>query len=534
MALDFVGSRLVDAAKLHRDHLALWIAGTEYSYESLFETACTMAAEWQRTTADDAPIGIVCQQSLAAYTGILAAMLCGRPYLPVNPFEPHERQRMTFDIVRPAVLVCDAATLESAKRHQSEQGGEPVVYLTADDGQVTKLPEMILPRTPLDAFTPSGALDSTTYILFTSGTTGQPKGVRIVQRNLIAYIEASRKFLPLVPEDRCTQFFALTFDLSVQDTFVTWLAGASVWVMSMTDSLDRLGFVRNHGITCWYSVPVTAANAQRLGQLPPNAAPSLKYSAFCGEALPTSVAMAWQDACPNSQILNLYGPTEATLSITYCRFDRKSPRMAESLTVPIGQAQHEQFAVVVDEHGKPVASGDEGELLLGGSQVSPGYINNPEANETRFFEGDVGGSGHQRWYRTGDWVLNDPEIGLVFKRRIDDQLKVAGYRIEMQEIEEVLRTAAGTPTVAVVPWQSNGMGGAAAVVGFVCGSTLPHADILKACREVLPKPLVPRKLIDLAELPTNSNGKIDRKVLKALLAEGVPNGASDAEKRQVA
>lgn len=531
MAIDFVGSRLVDAAKLHRDRLALWIAGTEYSYEKLFDTACTLAAELQRTTAEDASIGIVCQQSLSAYAGILAAMLSGRTYIPVNPYEPYERQALTYEIVAPVVLVCDEQTLEVAKRHQAALATAPEIYFADIDGTV-RSPEAVVTPTPLDAFTPTGTLDSSTYILFTSGTTGQPKGCRILQRNLIAYIDAVGKFLPLTPDDRCTQFFALTFDLSVQDTFVAWLSGASVWIMSTMDALDRLGFIRNHGITTWYSIPVTAANAQRLGQLTPNAAPTLRYSSFCGEALPTSVAIAWQAACPNSKIFNLYGPTEATLSITYCQFDAGSRKMAESLTVPIGRAHEGQFAIVVDDKNVPVPPGAEGELLLGGTQVGPGYVNNHEAN-ARFFDGEIGDSGPQRWYRTGDLVLNDPDIGLVFKRRIDDQLKIGGYRVEMQEIEAALREASGTPTVAVVPWQNNGMGGAAAVVGFVSGCTLPHKEVLARCKDLLPKPLVPRKLIDIAELPTNSNGKVDRKVLKALLAEDAPATAT-AAKRQVA
>lgn len=511
-----LGSRLLDAAKLHEDRLALWIGGVEYSYRALFDTACTLAAELQRTTAADASIGILGQQSFSSYVGILAAMLCGRPYVPVNPFEPYERQRMTFEIAPPAVLICDPATQEVAARHQSELDGAPAIYIADGVAEIRKLPDQAVPSVGLDTFSPTGTLDSSTYILFTSGTTGKPKGVRILQRNVLAYMEAIGKIMPLRPDDRCTQLFALTFDLSVHDTFYTWLSGASVWVMLMEDQLDRLAFVRKHGITSWYSVPVTAANAQRLGQIRPNAAPTIRYSSFCGEALPTSVALAWQEACPNAKIFNLYGPTEATLSLTYCEFDPNSS-MVDSLTVPIGRAQHGQFAIAVDEKGMPVPPGAEGELMLGGSQVSPGYTNNPEANATRFFETEIGNSGKQRWYRTGDWVLNDPEHGLVFKRRMDDQMKVGGYRVEMQEIEAVLREASGTPTVAVVPWQLNGVGGANAVVGFVCGSDVPHKDIIRRCQDFLPKPLVPRKLIDLEDMPTNASGKIDRKVLKALI-----------------
>lgn len=532
MEPDAIGSRLVKSAQLHCDRLALWVGETEYSYGTVFGAACTLAAELDRTVGPDAPIGILGQQSFSSYVGLLAALLCGRPYVPVNPHEPYERQRAVFDIVQPAAFVCDEATFESATRHRDDMGYPAEIYI-ADAMSVRKLPDHIVEPTPLDGFSATCTMDSSAYILFTSGTTGLPKGVRILQRNVAAYVDAIAKFAPLHREDRSTQLIALTFDPSVHEMLTTWLAGASIWVMGPEDALDRLAFVRKHAITCWYSVPVTASNAQRFGLLRPNAAPSLRYSSFSGEALPTSVALAWQIACPNSAIFNLYGPTEATINMTYCRFDARSS-MVDSPTVPIGQPNHGQFCVVVDKHGHPVPYGGEGELMLGGTQVSPGYINNPEANAKLFFEGEIGDSGVQRWYRSGDLVLNHREHGLVFKRRIDDQLKIGGYRVEMQEIEEAVRTAAGTAAVAAIPWSENGVGGADAIVAFVCGCDLPHAEVLKRCRDLLPKPLVPRKLIDLLEMPTNNSGKVDRKVLKALLGRQAASTAAPEVIKRVA
>ncbi len=532
MKVDTLGTRLIDAAERHQNRLALWIGGTEYSYRDLFDTACTLAAELDRTTPADAPIGILGQQTFSAYVGVLASLLCGRPFAPVNPHEPHDRQHVMLQIVKPGALVCDAASLTSAERHGAELGCDPGIFITDGPARVRRLPDSILPLTPLEGFSPTATPDSSAYILFTSGTTGQPKGVRMCHRNVVPYLDAVEKFAPLTPEDRVTQLFALTFDPIVHDLFVTWAAGASVWLMLAEDALNRLAFVRKHKITCWYSVPVTAANANRMGQLVPNSVPSLRYSSFCGEALPTSVVQAWQAACPNSAVFNLYGPTEAG-AITYARYQPNSA-MDDSLTIPIGQANHGQFAIVVDANGVPVAPGEEGELMLGGPQVGPGYINNPEANSRRFFEADIGGSGPQRWYRSGDWVLNDPEIGLVFKHRVDDQLKVGGYRVEMQEVEEILRRASETSTVAVVPWRENGIGGADALVGFLAGCDVSHAEVIRRCRELLPKPVVPRKLIDVAELPTNKNGKVDRKVLKALLGQRIVETLEAAPKRKIA
>lgn len=523
-----MGARLTDAAKLHVDRLALWLAGTEYSYRDLFDTACTLAAEIERTTPADAPVGILGHQSFATYVGVLAATLCGRAYAPVYPAEPLDRQKVIFGIVKPGALVCDTRMLDIARDHRETLGYLPEVYTIDAVAAVHKLSGEKVADTLLARFTPTGTVDSSAYILFTSGTTGTPKGVRMLQRNVLPYLDAVAEFAPMTPDDRCTQMFALSFDAAVHDLFVAWMAGASLWTMSVEDTLDRIGFIRKHAITCWYSIPVTAANTDRLGQLTPGVAPTLRYSSFCGEALPTSVAMAWQRACPNTAIFNLYGPTEAG-AITYCKFDPESA-MVDSLTVPIGQANPGQFAIVVDTNGVPVGPGVEGELMLGGPQVGPGYINNPEANATRFFEADISGSGVQRWYRSGDWVLNDAEIGLVFKYRLDDQLKIGGYRIEMQEVEEILRKASDTATVAAIPWQENGIGGANGIIAFLSGCTLPHAEVLRRCRQLLPKPVVPRKLIDVAELPTNKNGKVDRKVLKAMLGEVTPSQAKTAKR----
>jgi len=525
MNADILGSRLVNIARLNRDRLALWLGGDEYSYRELFETACALAEELDRSTPADATVGVLGHQAFASYVGLLAATLAGRPYAPVYPGEPMERQEVIFGIVRPAALICDETMIDAARHHREKLGNAPDIYRVDGVSAIRKLPDLSLPPVSIDDFSAKGTPDSGCYTLFTSGTTGTPKGVRMNQRNVLPYLDAVARFAPMRPDDRATQLFALSFDASIHDLFVSWTAGASVWAMSAVDTLDRLAFIRRHGITCWYSIPVTAANAHRLGQLGPNSLPSLRYSSFCGEALPTSVAQAWQAACPNTAIFNLYGPTEAG-AITYARYEPNSA-MDDSLTVPIGQANHGQFAIVVDKNGVPVAPGEEGELMLGGPQVGPGYINNPEGNTARFFEADIGGSGLQRWYRSGDWVLNDPEIGLVFKHRIDDQLKIGGYRIEMQEIEEILRRASETATVAAVPWHENGVGGADAIIGFVCGSSVPHTEILRRCRDVLPKPVVPRKLIDVEELPTNKNGKVDRKVLKALL--GAPKTVAEEQ-----
>jgi len=255
-----------------------------------------------------------------------------------------------------------------------------------------------------------------------------------------------------------------------------------------------------------------AAMARRLDRLAPNGLPDLTLSLFCGEPLPLSVVEDWARAAPGSRILNLYGPTEATIAITAQEYVPASPGASQPAVVPLGSAFPNSAAIVVGD-GRVLS--DSGELWLGGAQISDGYINNEAENRAKFVRHKFPGYPYESWYRTGDVVRLDPTHGLLYQGRMDEQIKVQGYRVELLEIEEALRRVSGTTEVAAVPWPIGEGGAAEGIVGFVCASTATEREIIAASRTRLASYAAPRKIMFVDSLPLNANGKVDRKALRS-------------------
>jgi non-ribosomal peptide synthetase component F len=301
-----------------------------------------------------------------------------------------------------------------------------------------------------------------------------------------------------------TQLFDQTFDLSVHDMFACWGSGATLYCPS--DSARRIPhqFVRRHELSCWFSTPSTIALLGRLRMLRPDDFPTLRLSLFCGEPLPKRLAGEWLKAAPRSVVENLYGPTETTIAITAFRVPRDLAGLPD--IVPIGTALPGQMAVVDAPQGEP------GELALGGSQVTAGYWRQDALTEQRFKTR----AGH-RWYLTGDRAVFDGAT-LHFLGRLDRQVKIAGHRVELQEIESVLREAAGCDSVAALAWPIDSDGLAQGVVGVVTEESAPDAAMTALLRQRLAPYMVPARFLRLAEWPLNTNGKTDYTLLQTLVS----------------
>jgi D-alanine--poly(phosphoribitol) ligase subunit 1 len=477
-------NRVLAAAHSHSTRLAIWADGDTLSYEALFSQADALAARLSEELPDGAALGLFLDRGIPAIVGILAAVLSSRPYLPLNPAFPGERLAAIINVARPGAILTDATTEGPAGALMS-QLVEPVLLLRADGTPIMR--------------NAKGAPDQagTAYLMFTSGTTGVPKGVRVIDENVCAYLDGIAPITDLQPNDRATQFFDLSFDLSVHDVFVTLCAGASMHILPKTLSLAIVDFVNEQKITSWFSVPSLAAFCDRRGHLTAGALPRLRSALFCGEPLPVSLIKKFRSAAPNAACWNLYGPTEATIAITAYPVQDMSDLEGLSV-VPLGHPLGDQKTRI----------DDTGELLLGGSQITPGYINAPDQNAQKFRMIDG-----TRFYRSGDIVTPSARFGALYKGRVDDQVKINGYRVELLEIDEVLRVAAGVPEVAAIPWPVSDTGQADQIIAFVCRPTVNPADIRKHCRRVLPSYMVPRKVIEVDQMPLSISGKIDRRRL---------------------
>ena len=506
------------------DRPALEVSGAVLTYRDVAGRAGTLARLLD-DAGDNGPLaGVFAYRSVAAYTGMLAALLSGRGYVPLNPNYPTHRNRFVVERSGITTLIV-AAECEVALAEVLPGVETRLTIILADATDSSDLAH----RFPAHRFVAAGDLPgdlarvrmpetssgALAYVLFTSGSTGQPKGVAIRQTSVIDYVRYITARLGLSETDRISQFSDMTFDLSVHDIWTCWEAGATLCVVPKEVMLGPARFIREHRITCWISVPSVAGMLAKLRMLKPGAFPNLRYTAFCGEPLPAALAQQWQAASPNGILENFYGPTEATVAITHFRWESgvSEARVVRGI-VPIGWAfQGQRTAVVVND--APASPGVVGELLLGGSQVAAGYWGDPERTRERFVQ--LAALGDTRWYRTGDLAWADADGCLHFGGRIDSQVKVRGFRVELQDVEFAVRTAAGTEHVACVAWPVH-HGSADGIVAFLGERSVSDAEILSYCREHLPDYMIPRMVLTLESgLPLSANGKVDRRALQEIL-----------------
>jgi acyl-coenzyme A synthetase/AMP-(fatty) acid ligase len=258
---------------------------------------------------------------------------------------------------------------------------------------------------------------------------------------------------------------------------------------------------------------------KQLGMLKPAQYPSLRLSLFCGEPLPVSSATAWLEAAPNSTLENLYGPTELTIACTLYRWDcSSSPAESELGIVPIGYPYPNMGVLVVDDNLLEVSPGQEGELLMNGSQMSLGYWKDPEKTAAAFM---IPPGKNEIYYRTGDRVRRPRRNApLTHLGRIDSQVKIFGHRVELGEVESRVRNACGFDGVVAVGWPKtdSGFGG---VEVFIEGQEGALEKLRTAVAKDLPEYMVPRRFHFMDRLPRNANNKYDRKAMQKLLEEGL-------------
>jgi amino acid adenylation domain-containing protein len=368
----------------------------------------------------------------------------------------------------------------------------------------------------LSSWTPTPAdPDAAAYLLFTSGSTGVPKGVAVSHANVRHYLDYTLRRWRVTEQDRLSQTFDMTFDLSVNDQFLAYEAGACV-CCPPAHLVSKPGkFIGESALTVWYAVPSVGLLMKRFGMLKPGAYPGLRLVLSCGEALPREFAEAWAAAAPNAVVENVYGPTEATITCSaYTWNPVRSPAECEQGIVPIGEMYPGMTGLVVDSTLREVEPGEVGELLLAGPQVTRGYWEDPEKTAAAFVEVPGRAGIH---YRTGDLVRRGlPGSPMTYRGRVDNQVKVSGHRVELGEIEAVLREVSGRDAVVVVGWPRTETG-FSAVSAFVQGGPLDEERIRSELGSRLPDYMVPRELIALESIPLNSNGKFDRPALVRML-----------------
>jgi amino acid adenylation domain-containing protein len=515
-------SAFLEVAAAHPGALALAVGDREIAYGELAARARAWAGHLvEQLGRPAARIGVLGHRSEIAYTGVLAALCTGAAFVPLNPTFPIDRTRAMLEAADVDALIVDAGATGQLGAVLAGGLGPRLVALPANDAAIDAAiaDRVVLGARALDAASRTAPLppvtpDDVAYLLFTSGSTGRPKGVPVTHGNVLAFLDHVAARYQIDARDRFSQTFEQTFDLSVFDLFLPWSRGASVHAFRPIDLLAPARVVARQELTVWFSVPSIPALMTKKGFLRPGIMPTLRWSLFCGEPLPEPIALAWQAAAPGSIVENLYGPTELTIACLQHRWSPDtSPALCHNGLVPIGRPYPGLTAAVVGDDGQAAAPGEAGELWVSGPQTVPGYWRDPATTAARFVSGAALGAPERRFYRTGDRVRRLASGDYVYLGRVDNQVKVLGYRVELGDVEAALRACPGVVDAIAVPWPVEPSGAAQGLVGFVAGRDLDAAAVIAAVRQTLPDYMVPRDLHVLAELPLNANGKLDRRAL---------------------
>lgn len=465
----------------HKERICLTIDDQNYSYGDVLDISNHIRYQLQETDLQN--IGIYLTDDVFMYASILALWFEGKTYVPIHPDFPLTKN---LNIIQQA----DIDTIISSKEIKEN------FNLKIIDSQKTFETKILTPK--------KSSFANNAYILFTSGSTGSPKGVPIQFSNLYYFSEAFYSaFGKITPEDVVLQMFELTFDLSVMSYLIPFLNGAKVVSLHKNETkfLQILDLLEANEITVALMVPsILNLMIPYLDPLVRNS--SLRLNLFCGEALLVKQIEGWRSFVPNADIYNVYGPTENTIFCTFYKVE--DPIKDKNGIISIGKSMENSNLSFFDKDTK------EGELLLTGNLLTQSYWKNEEKTKELFINknGEI-------FYKTGDWCLKDDDGDFFYTNRIDFQAKINGFRVELAEIEYFANQKLNNAiSIAVVDKDQNDSD---TLVLFINEMNVQNEEIISHLKNHLQDYCIPSKIIKLESFPVNTSGKIDRNELKKRL-----------------
>ena len=462
--------------------------GKSLTYRDLNERANRLAHYLRKLkVGPEVLVGICTERSLEMLVGILGILKAGGAYVPLDPAYPKDRLEVILADAKAHILLTEKKLQEILPSQLAK-----LILLDSDWPEIAREP-----ATNTVCNVNSANLD---YVLFTSGSTGRPKGVALEHRSAVIFIEWARKtFLP--GEVAGTLFStSFCFDLSVFEMFVPLSMGGTVIIAQNALALPKLRAAAE--VTLINTVPSAIAELVRLDAVPP----SVRVINLAGEALLTTLAHQIYSKTEVGKVYNLYGPTEDT---TYSTYTLVPPGAAVTIGRPLPNTQ----AYILDESHQPVPIGVPGELYLAGDGLARGYFGREDLTTERFLPNPYSRQSGARMYRTGDLARWLEDGNIEYLGRLDNQVKVRGFRIELEEIENVLVKQPGVQAAVVVAREDDA--GDKRLVAYIVpsGPSLPVEHLQNSIKKSLPDYMVPGAFVELNQLPLSPNGKINRRLL---------------------
>jgi amino acid adenylation domain-containing protein len=524
-------------AEKRPEAIALVSAGEQVTYGELEALTNRLARMLKETGAERGDrIAFLMPKSPAAVAAMLGALKADCTYVPLDPAGPASRLEKILDACESRLILAAGPVaplldeLLRARRapisvgwmEEKKADGEnlPAIFTLADLAALSgRRPE----------YRNNGR--DAAHILFTSGSTGVPKGVVITHSNVIRFVEWANDYFGLDAADRISGHTPLHFDLSGYDIYGSIAAGARLHLVPPELNLmpNKLAdFIRRAELTQWFSVPSILNYVAKFDVVRQDDFPALKRLLWCGEVFPTPALMYWMKRLPHVRFTNLYGPTEATIASSYYTVPA-CPENPKAL-IPIGRPCAGEELLVLDERLESVPRGKIGDLYIRGAGLSPGYWRDEEKTRAAFLPDPNSPNPEDRIYKTGDLAKIGDDGLVYFLGRADTQIKSRGYRIELGEIESALNALGVLEECAVVAVPVEGFEGSK-----ICCACVPLADreatpatLRQSLGRALPGYMLPSAWMVLDRLPKNANGKIDRRWLKE---EFLQAGKATAESR---
>jgi non-ribosomal peptide synthetase component F len=450
------------------------------------------------------PVALCTGHSPAALVAMAACLLAERPWYSLSPSHPVLRMRSILQGMPVAALVVEPAALA----HGTDLAAVvsvPVIEIEGVDARWLRDGEPY----------PGPALPANCVCLcFTSGSTGSPRAVPLSIGNLAAFRDALFERYEITPGRTLSWLHELSSSAMLQNLLLALGGGARLALFRDRSVIRLLPQLRSADVDFVHIVPSAVRALRRLRQLRPGTLPAVRDTLIGGELVQRSVVSAWHCAAPYTVIANSYGPTEATVNIAIrtCHPDVEAGQWFDDVA-PIGELFPGHCGMIAEPDGRPVPPGAAGELLVAGPQVASGYIGDPAATGDRFVERPGEDGRLRRWYRTGARVRRDERLGLTVIGRVDRQLSIQGYRVEPGEVEAVIRAAFPDIGAVAVVGRVGTDGAVDRLVAYIEGRGRSDAEVLAACRDRLPGPMVPHEVRRVDGLPLNTHGKVDQGAL---------------------